>query len=48
MKAGDRLYVVGSCESGIITLIKEEKLEKFIEKINLHIEAFNKLKNQKD
>ncbi len=43
---GDRLYVVGSSDSGVVILLKEDKLEKYIDKINLHIEKLKSLKEK--
>jgi len=45
---GERMYVVGSPENGVIMLLKEDKLEKFIDKMNLQIETFKSFKNNKD
>lgn len=45
IKEGDRLYVVGSKDSSTIILLPEQMLEKHIEKISLHIDAFKLIKN---
>lgn len=47
IKTGDRLYVVGSPKAGAVTFIREEQLEGFIERLNLHVEQFKNLKNDK-
>lgn len=43
---GDRMYVFGSAESGAIILLNEEKLESFIDKMNLQVESFRALKHK--
>lgn len=43
---GDRLYVVGSPEKGVVGLLKEGTLEKFIEKMNIQVESLKALKNK--
>lgn len=43
----DRLYVVGSPTKGVIMLLQEGKLEKFIEQMNLQVETFKNLKESK-
>lgn len=43
----DRLYVVGSPEKGVIMLLKEDKLEHFIEQMNLQVETFKAIKESK-
>jgi AbrB family looped-hinge helix DNA binding protein len=45
---GDRLYVIGSPQSGVVVLLKEDKIESFIEKMNLQVEEFRAIKNSKD
>ena len=50
INTSDRLYVVGSPHKGVIMLLQEDKLEKFIEQMNLQVEsfrAFSKSKKQK-
>lgn len=44
IKEGDRLYVVGMSNSGVISMLPESMLERHIEKMNLHIEKFKSLK----
>jgi len=44
INSGDRLYVVGSPEKGVIMLLKEDKLEHLIEQMNLQVETFKNLK----
>jgi AbrB family looped-hinge helix DNA binding protein len=41
---GDRLYVIGSPETGVVGLLKEGMLEKFIEQMNIQVESFKALK----
>jgi AbrB family looped-hinge helix DNA binding protein len=48
INTGDRLYVIGSPAAGIVALLKEDKLEKFIEKLNLQVEVFKSIKDKKD
>jgi AbrB family looped-hinge helix DNA binding protein len=43
----DRLYVIGSVRSGVVILLKEDKIEKFIEQMNLQVETFRNLKKSK-
>ena len=45
---GDRLYVLGSCKSGFIGLLKEDQIESYIETMNLHIETFKSLKKSEE
>lgn len=47
INTSDRLYVVGSAHSGIVILIQEDRLEKFIEQINLQVESFKAFKKSK-
>lgn len=44
LATGDRLYVIGSPDKGALVLLKEEKLEKFIEQMNLQVEILKALK----
>lgn len=49
IKPGDRLYVIGSPMGKAVTFIKEEQLEKFIDKLNAsmeQLETFRSLKNK--
>ena len=48
INTGDRLYVLGSPMKGAIMLLKEDKLEKFIEQMNLQVETFKTLKKSQD
>ena len=48
INASDRLYVVGSPHKGVIMLLKEDKLEMFIEQLNLQVETFKALKKSKN
>lgn len=47
IKEGDRLYVVGSPDCGVVAMLPEAMMEQFIEKINLHLETFKNLKKTK-
>lgn len=47
IKTGDRLYVVGSPKKGFIGLLKEDMIEQFIEQLNLQVESFKALRNNK-
>jgi AbrB family looped-hinge helix DNA binding protein len=48
INTADRLYVVGSPEKGVIMLLKEDRLEQFIEQMNLQVETFKKFKKSKN
>lgn len=37
---GDRMYVIGSVEGGAVILLNEDKLEGFIDRMNLQVESF--------
>jgi AbrB family looped-hinge helix DNA binding protein len=41
---GDRLYVIGTPHNGALMLLKEDMLEKFIERMNLEVESLRSLK----
>jgi len=43
----DRLYVIGSPTKGVVMLLQEDKLEKFIEQMSLNVEKFKNLKKSK-
>jgi AbrB family looped-hinge helix DNA binding protein len=47
LSEGDRLYVVGSPKKGVVGLLKEETLEKFIEDMNIQVENLKALKEIK-
>jgi AbrB family looped-hinge helix DNA binding protein len=47
IETGDKLYVIGSHKKGVMMLLPEEKIEKFIEHINLHFENFKNIRNEK-
>ena len=47
IKEGDRLYVVGTPKKGVIGLLKEATLEKFIEDMNIQVESLKALKETK-
>ena len=44
VQAGDRLYVVGSPDSGFLGLLKEEALEQMVEHLTAQAESFRALK----
>lgn len=46
--AGDRLYVVGSSESGFLGFLKEEALEEMMQQLNKQIQDFRALKQERD
>lgn len=48
IKTGDRLYVIGSPKAGAVTFIREEQLEGFIERLNVHMETFKNFQSQKN
>jgi len=48
VQTGDRLYVVGSSESGFLGLLKEESLEKMVEHLTAQAESFRSFKQEKD
>ena len=47
INTGDRLYVVGLPNKGMVMLLQEEKLEKFIKQMNLQVETFKAIKKSK-
>ncbi len=47
INTSDRLYVVGSPNKGVVMLLQENKLEQFIEQMNLQVEMFKALKKSK-
>lgn len=46
IKSGDRLYVVGKSDGGIVGLLKEEALEAMVQQLSEQVEAFNALKKE--
>jgi len=48
IKAGDRLYVVGSPDGGFLGLLKEESLEKIMQHMTSQIENFRAMKDKQD
>jgi AbrB family looped-hinge helix DNA binding protein len=48
IQPGDRLYVIGSQSGGAATFIKEERLEVFIEQLNLNFEHLKSIKKSKE
>ena len=47
INTSDRLYVVGLPNKGVVMLLQENKLEQFIEQMNLQVEMFKALKKSK-
>jgi AbrB family looped-hinge helix DNA binding protein len=47
IKSGDRLYVMGSPLNGMIVLLQEDKIEKFIDQMSVQVEIFKTLKKPK-
>ncbi len=47
IKEGDRLYAIGSPDKGFVMLLREDRLEQFIEKMNLQVETFKAMKKSK-
>ena len=47
INTSDRLYVVGSVHKGVVMLIKENRLEQFIDQMSLQVETFKTLKKSK-
>lgn len=48
IKAGDRLYVIGSPDGGFIGLLKEEAIEAVMQHLTAQIESFRTIKQEKD
>lgn len=48
INASDKLYVVGSSHKGVIMLLQEDRLEQFIDQMNLQVETFKALKKSND
>lgn len=44
---GDRLYVIGSPKKGMVGLLREDTLEKFIEHMNIQVETLKSFKDTK-
>lgn len=44
INTGDRLYVVGSPMKGVVMMLKEDRLESFIEQMNIHVETLKSFK----
>lgn len=45
---GDRLYVVGKSDAGVLIFFKEEALESVMEHLTAQVESFRALKQEKD
>ena len=48
ISSGDRLYVIGSSESGFIGLLKEDSIEQLMQHMTAQMESFRALKQEKD
>ena len=48
IKAGDRLYVIGSPRASIVSFIKEDQMESFIDQLNLNIQNLKKFRSVKN
>ena len=48
INTGDRLYVIGTPHKGALMLLKEDMLEKFIERMNLEVESLKSLKKSQN
>ena len=48
IESGDRLYVVGSAEGGVLGFLKEDSLESIMHHLTQQIESFQALKQDKD
>jgi AbrB family looped-hinge helix DNA binding protein len=46
IKSGDRLYVIGSVEVGVVGLLKEEALEKMMQHLTEQVENFRSFKEE--
>lgn len=46
--SGDRLYVIGSSDSGFLGFLKEEALESMMKHLTAQVESFRALKQDKD
>ncbi len=47
LEPGDHLYVTGSAGKGVVVLLKEDKIEQFIEQMNIQVETFKSFKRSK-
>lgn len=45
---GDRLYVVGKCDAGVLVFFKEDALESVMEHMTAQVENFRALKQEKE
>ena len=45
---GDHLYVIGSARNSFVGLIKEDALEGYIERMNIHVETLKQFKKDKE
>lgn len=48
LQAGDRLYVVGSPDSGFLGLLKEAALEQVVEHLTAQAESFRAFKKEEE
>jgi AbrB family looped-hinge helix DNA binding protein len=44
INTGDRLYVLGTPNKGMFMLLKEDKIEEFIDQMNVQVKLFNNFK----
>jgi AbrB family looped-hinge helix DNA binding protein len=47
IEEGDRLYVVGSPDSGFLGLLKEEALQEIVQSMTAQLEKFREITNDK-
>ena len=47
INTSDRLYVVGCPHKGVVMLLQEDRLEQFIEQMNLQVQNFKELSKSK-
>jgi AbrB family looped-hinge helix DNA binding protein len=48
IETGERMYVLGSPKSSVVILIKEEKMEAFIDHLSFNIQNFKKYRSVKN
>ncbi len=48
VNTGDRLYVLGSPKKGIVMMLREDMLDKFIEHMNFQVEEFKNIKKSQN
>jgi len=47
IQTGDKFYFIGSPKAGMLGMIKEDRLEELIDKMNIGLENLRKLKKEK-